>query len=76
MGHSGAILNPLLELARQILGSEDLSSAWFELGGSSIDAARMVSQARAEHSVPLTLVDLLRADSVNDYLERAQPSAS
>jgi hypothetical protein len=76
MRHSWTIPNPLLELAREILGSEDLGSAWFELGGSSIDAARMVSRARVEHGAQLALVDLLRADSVAGYLERTQSATT
>ncbi|MER6465211.1 acyl carrier protein [Streptomyces sp. NPDC001288] len=57
-----------LKLARTYLGQEDLDGGWFELGGSSLDAARLVSSLEHDHGWEIALQDLLTAPSVADLL--------
>ncbi|MEU2336065.1 acyl carrier protein [Streptomyces sp. NPDC013172] len=57
-----------LKLARTYLGQEDLDGGWFELGGSSLDAARLVSSLEHDHSWEIALQDLLAAPSVAGLL--------
>jgi hypothetical protein len=64
-------------LARRYLDSDRLDGGWFRLGGSSIDAARLVSALDHELGVRLSLRDLLSAGSVEECLlaaERAGPA--
>jgi amino acid adenylation domain-containing protein len=56
-------------LAISYLDNDDLSRPWFELGGSSLDAARLVSRAAKEVGLQLNLLDLLEADSVRGYID-------
>jgi hypothetical protein len=55
-------------LARRYLDSDELAGGWFALGGSSIDAARLVSALDAELGIRLSLRDLLEAGSVRECL--------
>ncbi|MCS0600839.1 acyl carrier protein [Streptomyces sp. LP11] len=65
-----------LKLARTYLGQEDLDGGWFELGGSSLDAARLVSSLEHDHGWEIALQDLLTAPSVADLLAApATPAA-
>ncbi|WP_405770559.1 phosphopantetheine-binding protein [Actinacidiphila glaucinigra] len=57
-----------LKLARTYLGQEDLDGGWFELGGSSLDAARLVSSLEHDHGWEIALPDLLTAPSVAGLL--------
>lgn len=57
-----------LKLARTYLGQEDLDGGWFELGGSSLDAARLVSSLEHDHGWEIALQDLLTAPSVAGLL--------
>ena len=57
----------LTDLARGYLPADDLGEGWFELGGSSLDAARLVSRSVRELGVELRLSDLLSARSLSDY---------
>ncbi|WP_329347615.1 phosphopantetheine-binding protein [Streptomyces sp. NBC_01261] len=57
-----------LKLARTYLGRDDLNGGWFELGGSSLDAARLVSSLDHDHGWKIALQDLLTAPSVADLL--------
>jgi hypothetical protein len=71
---------PVFELARQCAGSDDLNAAWFQLGASSLDAARLISQLGQELGITATLRSLLEAESVEAYLAtltggRTQPQA-
>jgi acyl carrier protein len=61
-----------VDLARRYLDTSDLDGAWFALGGSSLDAARLVSALDQELGVTLSLRDLLCATSVRDCLTAAQ----
>ena len=54
--------------ARDYVEQQDLRGSWFELGGSSLDAARLVTRLRQELGVRTTLTDLLLAPSVHDFL--------
>lgn len=56
------------EMARTFLDRDDLNGSWFELGGSSLDAARLVSSLGHDHGWDLALQDLLMASSVADVL--------
>jgi acyl-coenzyme A synthetase/AMP-(fatty) acid ligase len=58
----------VVELARQCAGSDDLGAAWFQLGASSLDAARLVSRLGQELGITATLRSLLEAESVDAYL--------
>ncbi|WP_328827029.1 MULTISPECIES: acyl carrier protein [unclassified Streptomyces] len=57
-----------LKLARTYLGRDDLSGGWFDLGGSSLDAARLVSSLDHDHGWTIALQDLLTAPSIADLL--------
>jgi hypothetical protein len=57
-----------LKLARTYLGQDDLDGGWFELGGSSLDAARLVSSLEHDHGWEIALQDLLTAPSVAGLL--------
>ncbi|WP_405587668.1 phosphopantetheine-binding protein [Streptomyces sp. NBC_01190] len=51
-------------LAQEYLGRDDLDGGWFALGGSSPDAARLVSALSQQYATQVRLQDLLTADSV------------
>jgi hypothetical protein len=57
-----------LALASRLLGGSSLDGAWFDLGGSSIDAARLVSALDQDLGLRLGLRDLLDAPSVRELL--------
>ncbi|WP_369226522.1 phosphopantetheine-binding protein [Streptomyces sp. R39] len=57
-----------LKLARTYLGQDGLDGGWFELGGSSLDAARLVSSLEHDHGWEIALQDLLTAPSVAELL--------
>ncbi|MGW2962938.1 phosphopantetheine-binding protein [Streptomyces sp. NPDC001220] len=57
-----------LKLARTYLGQDALDGGWFELGGSSLDAARLVSSLEHDHGWEIALQDLLTAPSVAGLL--------
>ncbi|MGW7418921.1 phosphopantetheine-binding protein [Streptomyces sp. NPDC054813] len=57
-----------LKLARTYLGQDGLDGGWFELGGSSLDAARLVSSLEHDHCWEIALQDLLTAPSVAELL--------
>lgn len=57
-----------LKLARTYLGRDDLNGGWFDLGGSSLDAARLVSSLDHDHGWKIALQDLLTAPSVAELL--------
>ncbi|WLQ31990.1 AMP-binding protein [Streptomyces castrisilvae] len=59
---------PLLDAARAFLLDEDLDKSWFELGGSSLDAAQLVSRLRSRGLAEIELRDLLLTSSVEEYL--------
>lgn len=62
------VLAQALKLARTYLGRDDLDGGWFDLGGSSLDAARVVSSLDHDHGWKIALQDLLDAPSVADLL--------
>lgn len=64
----------LERIAADYVEGDGLDAGWFALGGSSLDAARLVSRAHVELGVRLNLGDLLDADSVADYLHSANPT--
>ncbi|MER7640081.1 acyl carrier protein [Streptomyces sp. NPDC126522] len=64
-----------LKLARTYLGQDDLNGGWFDLGGSSLDAARLVSSLDHDHGWKVALQDLLAAPSVADLLTAPTTSA-
>lgn len=57
-----------LKLASTYLGQDDLNGGWFDLGGSSLDAARLVSSLDHDHGWKIALQDLLAAPSVAELL--------
>jgi acyl carrier protein len=61
----------VLAVARQYVDQADLDGPWFDLGGSSIDAARLVSELDQQFGVALSLRDLLCAASVGECLSAA-----
>jgi acyl carrier protein len=63
-----AVGGSAVEIARRYVESPDLDGAWFAIGGSSLDAARLISALDQELGVTLSLRDLLCADSVHDCL--------
>ncbi|MEU2621497.1 phosphopantetheine-binding protein [Streptomyces sp. NPDC007157] len=66
-----------LKLARTYLGQDGLDGGWFELGGSSLDAARLVSSLEHDHGWEIALQDLLTAPSVAELLAApVTPAAS
>ncbi|MFD5545053.1 acyl carrier protein, partial [Streptomyces sp. NPDC127079] len=65
-----------LKLARTYLGQEDLDGGWFELGGSSLDAARLVSSLEHDHGWEIALQDLLTAPSVAGLLTAPAAAAA
>jgi amino acid adenylation domain-containing protein len=67
---------PLLDAARAYLVDHDLEQSWFELGGSSLDAAQLVSQLRGRHGVAVELRDLLLTPSVGELLRHAAASSA
>lgn len=71
---SGARVSAV-DLAQRYLDAPDLDGAWFALGGSSLDAARLVSALDQELGVTLSLRDLLCATSVRDCLAVAEQQA-
>lgn len=50
--------------AKELLRSSTLDAAWFELGGSSLEAARLVNIAVREHGLEVTLTELLECGDV------------
>jgi hypothetical protein len=64
-----------VDLARRYLDGSNLDGAWFALGGSSLDAARLVSALDQELGVTLSLRDLLCAGSVHDCVVAAEQQA-
>ncbi len=63
-----------VELARRYVDSSDLDGSWFVLGGSSLDAARLVSALDQELGITLSLRELLCAESVHECLVTAEQS--
>lgn len=55
-------------LAAGFLGSSRLDGGWFELGGSSIDAARLVSALDQRLGLRVSLRELLETPSVAELL--------
>lgn len=66
----------LAELARGYLPGGALGEGWFELGGSSLDAARLVSRSVRELGVELRLGDLLSAGSLSEYFAATGEAAA
>jgi Phosphopantetheine attachment site len=66
----------VMRLAEAYLGTAVTNQGWFELGGSSLDAARLATRAREEFEIQLSLRDLLQADSLLAYLTEACGSGS
>lgn len=64
-----------LALARSIVDSENLAMSWFAAGGSSLDAARLVSRLTGELGLAATVRRLLEAPSVEEYLTGLADSA-
>jgi hypothetical protein len=60
-------------LAQEYLGRDDLDGGWFALGGSSLDAARLVSALSQQYATQVRLQDLLTADSVATFLRTHLP---
>jgi amino acid adenylation domain-containing protein len=58
------------DVAREYLDGEHLDGPWFQLGGSSLDAAKLVSRLEHDLGLSATLQDLLNAESVADFLRR------
>lgn len=57
-----------LALAESVLGVDELDQSWFSAGGSSMDAARLITRLNSELGVTATVRDLLEAPSVRSYL--------
>jgi hypothetical protein len=66
-GGDGTNRAQVLSVAREYVDQPDLAGSWFELGGSSLDAARLVSRL-SQMGLRVALSDLLDAPSVRDYL--------
>lgn len=64
----------IIGMAGEVLGSDRLGGRWFELGGSSMDAARLVSRVLIELGVELSVVDLLSTPDVSAYLGALDPA--
>lgn len=65
------VLAAVLRVAAGYVEDGELDGPWFDLGGSSVDAARLVSWLEREHGVPVELKALLTAGSVRDCLADA-----
>lgn len=61
-----------LKVAVEVLGTDQLDSSWFQLGGSSLDAARTVTWLAKDFGVFVSLRDLLEASSVAACLAQAR----
>lgn len=72
MGPTPTAGSRAVALARRYVDRDGLDGGWFALGGSSIDAARLVTALDQELGVRLSLRDLLGAGSVEDCLLAAE----
>jgi amino acid adenylation domain-containing protein len=72
---AGDALDAALAFARSALGTDELDRSWFSAGGSSLDAARLVTRLTSELSLTATVRDLLEATSVRAYLTGLAKSA-
>jgi amino acid adenylation domain-containing protein len=57
-----------LALARSTLQTSEIGTSWFSAGGSSLDAARLVTRLTIELGLSATVRQLLEASSVEAYL--------
>jgi len=57
-----------LALARSTLQTAEIGTSWFSAGGSSLDAARLVTRLTIELGLSVTVRQLLEASSVEEYL--------